>query len=222
LLEVLREPRPAIRTVRVPSSTTEDETGWVFLTAAFICLLVIYVLAFQVYEGPRSVTRGGTLPFQVLFRDLPSGEQRIFREMQEGLAEALRIRTTSGAWPAVGELATLGTPPFAADPLDRSGLQWTQRLDGLRIEYVGIPSTGMAVPAFLIQIVEPEPVGGERANSSVADEEHQPLPDGTLLHVTYWKRVPPSVSNGLINDPALEGWKQIRVKSPMDELLEAP
>ena len=53
---------------------------------------------------------------------------------------------------------------------------------------------------------------------SVVDEEHQLLPDGTLLHATYWKRSAATLRSGLIVDPAIEGWQQIRLKSPLGEM----
>ncbi len=196
-----------------------DETVGVFLTAAFVCLCVIYTLAFQLYgttaaSGDRSGANG-LLPFQVLFRDLPSKEQRVFRAMQEGQQEAMRIRGGEGAWPAVEALATLGIPPFAPDVLDKSALSWAQYRDGLTSNYVGVPAAGTDMPAFLILIQEPPPGGGEQAVPSVIDEEHQLLPDGALLHVTYWKRPRDSLRPGPVIDPALAGWSQIRVGSPL-------
>ena len=53
---------------------------------------------------------------------------------------------------------------------------------------------------------------------SVIDEEHHVLPDNTLLHVTYWKRPAQNLRAGMIVDPAIEGWQQIRVKSPLEEI----
>ena len=76
------------------------------------------------------------------------------------------------------------------------------------------------MPAFLILIQEPDPQTGEKPGAGACvDEEHQLLPDGTLLHVTYWKHARPircAAASSL--DPALEGWTQIRVKTPFEEL----
>ncbi len=224
-LRLLAKPRPATRTVEVLPPSHGDETLWVFLTAALVCLCVIYVLAFQrdLAAQPSGDTRSAraTLPFMVLFRDLPGNEQRVFREMQEGLQEALRMRGMRGEWPSVEALAGLDIPPFAHDVLDKSALSWTQQRDGLLIEYVGVPTLAAGMPAFLIFIQEPEPTGGEQPSAAVVDEEHQPLPDGKLLHVTYWKCSPESLRPRLMGDPALQGWTQIRVTDPF-QIMEAP
>jgi len=169
-------------------------------------------LAVQSSGGARSAP--AALPFMVLFRDLPGREQWVFREMQEGLQESLRTRGMRGEWPSVEALAALDIPPFARDVLDKSALSWTQQRDGLLTEYVGVPTPATGMPAFLIFIQEPEPTGGEQPSAAVVDEEHQLLPDGKLLHVTYWKRPSESLRPGLVVDPAPHGWTQIRVTDP--------
>jgi hypothetical protein len=224
-LELLSGPRPAIRTVEVLPPSRSDESAWVFLTAGIVCVAVIYVLAFQTYRPPGSPAVGAaetrTLAFQVLFRDLPGPEQRVFRQMKEGLDEALRLRSREGSWPTVAALAAEEIPPFAPDVLDRSALVWGLRQDGLIGEYVGIPAAGSGRPAFLILMQEPEPTGGEDPNAGGVDEEHQLLPDGRLLHVTFWKHASTSIRSGLITDPALDGWLQIRISSPF-QIQEEP
>ncbi len=207
-------PRPEVWTVEVAPNADGDEEVWVFLTAGFICLCVIYVLIFQLYGGPKSQTLNTALPYQVLFRDLPGSEQRIFREMQEGVTEAIRLRATDGAWPTVAALADGGIPPFAPDPLDKSGLRWEQRRDGLVTSYLGVPVSGTDSPAYLVLIVEPAPGAGEQPVPAVVDEEHQLLPDGTLLHVTHWTHAAASIPSTVTADPAMQGWSQIRVNSP--------
>jgi hypothetical protein len=195
---------------------------WVFLTAGVIALVVIYVYGFEQSRasdkaGPAQA-ESGLLPFQLLFRDLPASEQRLFREMQEGTAEAERLRVESGHWPTVAALATDGIPPFAVDPIDKSGLSWSELQEGLTVTYVGRPSAPGA-PAFLVLIKEPDPVTGEKVPPpSVVDEEHQILSGGVLLHVTYWMLASARPRTGLIADPAMEGWQQIRVKSLLEEL----
>src|SRR5439155_2330888 len=117
----------AIRTVEVRSPSAGDEEQWVFLTSMAVVLVVIYVVAFE-RGGPLSTATAArpapVLPFQVLFRDLPGAEQRIFREMQEGALEALRIRGTTAEWPEVDALAAQGIAPFTADVPDRSQPRW--------------------------------------------------------------------------------------------------
>ena len=214
--------RPAVRIEDVIPPSQRDDGSWVFLAAMAIVVAVIYTIGFErggaISKNGEPQTRA-LLPYQTLFRDLPSTEQRVFRAMQEGVGEVLRSRASTGAWPAVDILAGQGVPPFAPDVIDRSGLRWDLRASGLLYQYVGVPSVG-AMPAFMISIVEPEPVTGEKPIPGVVDEEHQLLPDGILLHVTYWKRRADGIGPASISDPALAGWTQIRVKTPIDELME--
>ena len=214
---------PAVRTVEVEPPSAADEAGWVFLAAAFVVLGVIYVSAFERYgvDGlePNARSRIALLPYQVLFRDLPALEQRLFREMQEGAGEAVRLRSANGDWPSVASLASAGIPPFATDVLDKAGFRWGLQREGLVANYVGVPARGTDAPVFLIFVQEPDPVTGERPPPpSLVDEEHQLLSDGTLLHVTYWKRPLSGLYAGITLDPASQGWQQIRVKSPFEEI----
>ncbi|HVO26991.1 MAG TPA: DUF6162 family protein [Candidatus Margulisiibacteriota bacterium] len=208
--------------VEVVPPSELGEGSWVFLAASFVVLCVMYIVAFE--RQPALETNAAAaralLPFQVLFRDLASAEQRVFREMQEGVTEAVTVRGSSGRWPMVEDLAAQGVPPFAVDALDKSTLRWGRRDAGLLHQYVGVPAAA-ASPAFLISILEPEPATGEKPLPGVVDEEHQLLSDGTLLHVTYWTRTGGVTWPEPISDPGLAGWKQIRVKTPLEEFLEA-
>ncbi len=198
-------------------SQSDDEEAWVVIGAFFVCLGMIYVFAFQRYGGQASADRSGrnAMPaYQVLFRDLPGQEQRLYRSMTEGLEEALRLRATSGAWPTVESLAEMGIPPFARDVLDKSSLVWERRQEGLVTEYLGIPARDTGTPSFLIVVQEPEPTGSEDPSTAGVDEEHRLLPGGKLLHVTYWDHRPGALGPGPIIEPALQGWRQIRVTSP--------
>jgi hypothetical protein len=214
------EPTPA-RTIEVLPPSRSDEASWVVIAAAFVVLCVIYIVAFQRNDGRAgsgAAQAPALLPFQVLFRDLPGAEQRVFRDMQEGLGEALRARASKGTWPAAEELARAGVPPFARDVLDKAAFQWSSQREGLVVNYLGVPSAQGASPAFLILVQEPDPATGEKAGPSAAvDEEHQLLPDGSLLHVTYWKRTPAGLRAGVFVDPPAEGWLQIRVKPVFEE-----
>jgi hypothetical protein len=218
-----RDPAP-VRTVDITPPSSEDELVWVCNAAAFVVLVVFYVIAFETHgfgNVAATAATDGLLPYQVLFRDLPAAEQRTFRAMQEGAGEATRMRSDGRIWPAVASLADAGIPPFARDPLDRAGLQWSERAEGLLVNYLGIPSGPTPSPAFLILVQEPDPVTGEKPPPpSVVDEEHQLLTDGTLLHVTYWKQTTPALRPGIIGDPASAGWTQLRVTSPSQELRQ--
>ena len=207
-----------LREVVVQPPSLRDEGAWVFMAGVFVLVCVAYTVAF---ERVGSADRTGApstevLPYQVLFRDLPGAQQRTFRAMQEGALEALPRRAVADAWPAVDALAADGIPPFAPDVLDKAGLRWSLRRSGLLWEYVGVPSAPDA-PAFLISIQEPDPVSGEKPVPGVVDEEHRLLPDGRLLHVTYWVGRTDARPDPIL-DPALRGWKQIRVASPFEEM----
>jgi hypothetical protein len=210
-----------VRTVEVLPPSIEGELVWLFNTAVFILLVVTYIVAFETLGSGRVASTGpkdGLLPFQVLFRDLPTADQRMFRAMQEGVGEAERLRAADGAWPTTVSLADAGIPPFARDPLDKSGLRWSERSEGLVVNYLGVPSAGRS-QAFLILVQEPDPVTGEKApQPGLVDEEHHLLTNGTLLHVTYWKTAEPSLGPGVLGDPAMAGWTQIRVTSPFKEM----
>jgi len=212
-------------TIDVTPPSQSDEDVWVANLAAFILLCVIYTLAWEGAlvggRGARARPGPDCLPFQVLFQDLPSPEQRIFREMQEGFAEALARRASSGRWPTVEDLAQDVVPPFAPDAIDKTRLRWTRDSRDLVASYRGVPTApGGAAPEFLILIQEPEPLGGEKLQPTApVDEEHQLLPDGSLLHVTYWKRSPPvGAEGGLFAQPEARGWLQMRVTSPFPPL----
>jgi hypothetical protein len=220
MLSGLRAGRAELRTVEVEPPSAGDEASWVFLAAAFIALCVIYVVAFQTF-GKRSTELSlGLLPYQTLFRDLPSSEQRVLRNMQEGVVEAVVRRDGDGAWPSPQQLADDGVPPFAADPLDHAKLQWSEQRQPLAVDYVGVPSAAAEAPLFLIAVREPEPGGSEQPQPGVIDEEHRALANGALVHVTFWKRNGGTTPGGLIADPALQGWTQIRVDKPFVSLEE--
>jgi len=231
-----RRQAAAVRTVDVVPPSESDEGSVVFLTASFIVLVMIYVYAFEHFGiGQLPTTQSAQaslLPYQVLFRDLPSEEQRVFRKLQEGVGEIVQRRSDTGTWPAVAALATEGIPPFARDPIDLVDRRWTLRRDGLVLNYLGVPVTPGPAPAFLIFIQEPDPVTGERATQGDVDEEHQLLANGRLLHVTYWMRAGlrpgersgtagPQADPGVIAGPAEAGWQQIRVRTIFEELEES-
>ena len=69
-----------------------------------------------------------------------AGEQRIYRELQEGLLEAERIRAETGGWPDVAALEAEGIPPFAADPTQKIDYKWTSVRQDWATNYLGVPS----------------------------------------------------------------------------------
>ena len=184
--------------------------------AAIVAVVAVYLIKPAPDAGRDSAATRNLLPYQVLVRDVPSAEQRIFRELQEGLLEAERLRSTTGKWPEVPVLAADGIPPFAFDPTAKGvSYRWRVLTQGVFTNYLGIPSTPDA-PAWLLVIREPEL--GSAPDLAPNDEEHHRLADGTVLHVSTWN-VPEAsrVSGGLlaIQRPEIEGWRQLIVGAPM-------
>jgi hypothetical protein len=84
---------------------------------------VIYIVAFEVYDGAAKQRDRGLLPHQVLFTDLPPSEQRIFPDVCEG-----STRRWSSTARAVNGPAWRASPTASAPCrrfLDRSRLRWT-------------------------------------------------------------------------------------------------
>ena len=201
-----------IREIEVQPPSASSEAFLVTLLGGAIVLVAVYSIGFRVHgwaAAPAQVS--DLLPFQQLFRDLPSSEQRTFRALQEGFTEARNLRVRTGAWPQVAALAGDGVPPFAADALDAAKYHWSFLQDGLLVNYLGQPTRGHGAPDFLLLIQEPPPVGAELQVAGVVDEEHELLPDGRLLHVTWWKRNAGTAPSGILVRPEIEGWTQIRI-----------
>jgi hypothetical protein len=227
-----------VRTVEIRPPSRSGESFAVAMTAAAIAVCALYSILLRrgpaaaeadasgaprsgVVGAPRS---GDSLPFQKTFQELPSDEQRIVRELMEGFAEAKRVRGETGGWPKPEALAADQIPPFAADAIDKAGYRWSLRQDRLIVNYFGTPKDRSS-PDFLVLIQEPEPgpVGAEIAQPGVvpagslagspagSDAEHQLLPNGALLHVTWWKRPAGPPLAAIVARSELERWTQIRL-----------
>lgn len=205
----------SVRRVEIRPPSVRSETVNVLRVAgAIVVIVAVYLIS------PSSDTSGDNragrnlLPYQTLVRDVPSAEQRIFRELQEGLLEAERLRSTTGKWPEVSALSADGIPPFAPDPTAKgASYRWRVLNAGVFTNYLGIPSAPDA-PAWLLVIREPEL--GSAPDLAPDDEEHHRLTDGTVLHVSIWDvREGARVSGGLlaIQRPETEGWRQLLVGS---------
>ena len=78
---------------------------------------------------PQRRAGSGLLPYQVLFRDLPSARAaRVPRHAGRGRRGGAAARATAAAGRRVEQLAADGVPPFAPDVLDKSGLRWSGRV----------------------------------------------------------------------------------------------
>lgn len=198
-----------IRAVEVVPPRRSREEFYVMLACSTVVLAALWwILATRPAPGVSM----DALPFQIMFQELPSGEQRTLRALLDGEDEAKRRRDAEGAWPSVERLAQDQIPPFAPDVLDRAGYRWSMRREGLLLNYAGAPDVPGS-PDFLLLIQEPDPASGELTQAGVVDEEHQRLSDGKLLHVTYWKRAQATRPATFVTRPEVEGWTQIRLKA---------
>jgi len=162
--------------------------------------------------GDRASATRHLLPFQTLIQDRPPIEQRMFRELQEGLLEAERRRADGGTWPAVPALAADGIPPFALDPTTRGGrYDWRLIVNGAFVNYLGLPER-QGAPAWLVLVQEPDPAAPP--DPAREDEEHHRLITGAMLHVSTWVRADARVTNGTIRAPQAEGWTQLYAVGP--------
>ena len=168
--------QPAVRTVEIAPPSARAETWNVLRAAALIVLATwIYIAdtAAPAGSGAGAPGRSGEaaaleardlMPYQRLFRSLGGDDQRMFRELQEGLLEAENARSSTRRWPAPAALAAQGIPPFA-DAAGRGGrrlYRWQLRREGPIVNYLGMPADRRD-PAFLLLVQEPDspaPGGG--------------------------------------------------------------
>ena len=199
-----------LRTVEMRPPSLRVETINVLKAAAAI-FLVVAAYVFRPALGPQSgnlqsrPSQFGLLPYQRLIADASPSEQRVFREMQEGLLEAERIRAQTGRWPDVAALEAEGIPPFARDPTQKLAYTWTSVRQDWATNYLGVPSD-RSQPAWVLVILEPEP--GAPADPAPNDETHHRLPDGTTLHVSIWNMPEEKRRSGFaaLRLPQNEGW----------------
>jgi len=203
------------RTVEIRPPSLRQETSIVARLAVVIMAVVGFYLANTAWsvDGPPARVNG-LLPYQTLVSDAASPVQLMFRELQEGLLEAERVRTDTGGWPSPDALAGEGIPPFAKDPTMKGpAYHWILTHRGAFINYRGIPSV-TAAPAWLLLIQEPLP--DSLPDPSPEDEEHHRLPRGMMLHVSVWTHGDGTeLSPALVQVPQAEGWIQLRVNPPV-------
>jgi hypothetical protein len=199
------------RRVQVEVLSARTELLFVLRAAmAMTAALWVYV-ALMAPAGNVGGTRN-LLPFQKLIVDRPPEEQRVFRELQEGLLEAEAARSAANAWPPPESLAAQGIPPFAPDPTERAPAEWRLIESGTIVNYLGLPKTGDG-PAWLLFVQEPVP--GVPPDQAFEDEEHHRLASGAMLHVSTW--VHPEgrdVPGRLVRMPQAEGWTQLYAVGP--------
>jgi hypothetical protein len=202
-----------IRRVEVMPPSARGELGNVVRVSMVVLIGVWMFLATDsaTFRDAGGATRH-LLPFQALVQDRPALEQRMFRELQEGLLEAESKRASAGAWPAATALAAEGIPPFAADPTAKGGpYDWHLTKNGVFVNYLGVPRRAGA-PAWLVLVQEPEPKAPP--DPAREDEEHHRLLNGEMLHVSTWVRADARVPDGTIRSPQAEGWTQLYAVGP--------
>ena len=204
---------PPVRRVQVQPPSARAELGNVVRFGMAVVLGVWMYLAANspAFLGDAADTRR-LLPFQTMIQDRPSIDQRMFRELQEGLLEAERRRVERGQWPAVPTLAGEGIPPFAPDPTAKGGAyEWQLLTSGTFVNYLGVPERPDA-PAWLVLVLEPEK--GAPPDPAREDEEHHKLITGEMLHVSTWMRADPRIEKRVVRIPQAEGWIQLYAVGP--------
>jgi hypothetical protein len=205
-----------VRDVEIAALSPRTELAAVVRAAVAIAFGVWLYLANQ----PSAAERGASgdrarnlLPFQTLIQNRSVDEQRRFRTLQVALIEAENLRSTSGRWPEVTEMAEQGIEPFAVNPTDKGArYTWQLQRSGLYVNYLGIPDQADA-PAWLILVQEPDPSLPTEPYQN--DEEHARLVDGTLLHVSIWQHANgPRVPLAVVRVPQAEGWTQLFAVGP--------
>ena len=201
----------AIRPTAVERLSFRDELTNVVRGGMSVVILVWIYLGATL--GETTDSRRALLPYQTVVQSRPSTDQRMFRELQEGLLEAEATRSLSGAWPAPDALASEGIPPFAPDPTARgASYRWTLLRQGRQLNYLGRPIDRTA-PAWLLVVQEPEP--GIPPDQNFEDEEHHKLLDGTMLHISTWVHADGrSRPERLTVAPQVEGWQQVYAVGP--------
>ena len=179
----------------------------ILVRAAMAIVAGVFIYVATTVGGGASPSERNLMPFQKLIADRPFDEQRMFRELQEGLLEAEGVRSNENAWPTTSALADAGIPPFAADPTRRRAYDWRLNRNGTLVNYLGLPKDHDG-PAWLIVVLEPEP--GVPPDQPFEDQEHHRLLNGAMLHVATW--VHPNgraIADRIVRMPQTEGWIQL-------------
>lgn len=205
----------ALRTIEIlPLSAREEIANVVRLAVAILAGVWLYLAASGMEDAASAAGPRALLPYQTVASALPDVEQRMFRGLQEALLEAENVRSTDRRWPDPATLAADGIPPFAPDPTaKRSAYAWQLIARGAIVNYVGVPADRRSA-GWLVLIQEPEP--GAPPDPAAEDEEHNKLPDGTMLHVSIWKHEEGgSLHIALTGLPQAVGWTQIYGREPV-------
>jgi hypothetical protein len=218
----MADPTP-IRVLDLRGPTVREEAVAVFRALMVIAFGALFLIGrgWTDGSGAAPAAQADAPAYQVLFRDLTSPEQRMFRGLQEGLTEAENLRPGLPEWPSPEALASQGIPPFAPDPL-APGMTWSFSRRGPNATYLGATAAAGS-PAYLILIQEPAPDSPGDPPNTPLDETHHRLSTGVILHVSIWEQPAGRVeaSPAILDRPYLGGWRQIEV-APMQILPASP
>ncbi len=166
-----------LRIVRVASPSARSETGAVIRAIVHIVVWSALLIGVE-RAAARSGTAGqetgaaaGGYLVDMPFGQLPAPDQRIYRMLRAAEGDLEDARSSTGQWPAVAALVARALPPFAPDPIDKGGYQWSLLRDPAVASYVGVP-TDAARPTFLLTFLEPAP--GTAKDSDGADRRGPP------------------------------------------------
>ena len=188
--------------------------------ASVAIVVVVWIYVASNAPGGGATSPRSLLPYQKLIADRSPVDQRMFRELQEGLLEAEAVRASIKIWPTAPALAADGIPPFAADPTKRASYEWTMIRVGMIVNYLGVPQSGDQ-PAWLVLIQEPEP--GVPPDQTFEDEEHHRIVSGPMLHVSTWTRAEGGrIETKPVRLPQAEGWTQLYAVGPSAPGRPAP
>ena len=196
--------------VRPPSSRVELGNVVRFSMVIVIGAWMFLATDSATFRDGASATKH-LLPFQTLIQNRPPIDQRMFRELQEGLLEAESRRRVERHVARVAALPRTASP-FALGS-DRQGrtCQWRLTVNGAFVNYLGLPQQSGS-PAWLLLVQEPEP--GAPPDPAREDEEHHRLLGGDMLHVSTWVRADARVPAGTTRAPQAEGWTQLYAVGP--------
>jgi hypothetical protein len=201
---------PGIRTIELRGPSAREEALGLYRALSVVAFASLLLVGRHWDEGKpsQSALLMQATAYQRRFSELAPAEQRLFRQLQEGLTEVENARPALPDWPPPQALADQGIPPFAADPLV-PGMQWTLHRMGPTTVYLGMPAAP-GKPAWLMHLQE-----SADPPDTPQDETHHKLSTGLVLHVSLWEleggRVD-AAAEATLERPYLGNWKQILSK----------